>query len=286
MYCSATTTQETIMPPIILTLIACVMTCRGTTAGHHLIINTPWLGTALCWRPPSTQIGGALRAGGPERHREEHICPTHPESSASEPSGRRGRTHGSSVVGTIQTDPQGLDGLRIFGDDRSDRQIFANEMAGEKTGLEVDGSNSIENVNSKTHDQEGIPPDQQRLLFVREWLADEITLQQEPALFLALRLRGSIRIFADKIQDQEGIEDILPDQRRLLFVDKWLADEIHDQDYRTLQHEPAFFLALRLHGGMQIFANMRIGKTITLEVDGSDSIENVNSKIHDHAAAS
>ena len=80
------------MPPIILTLIACLMTCRGTMAGHHLIINTPWLGTALCWRPPSTQIGGALRAGGPERHREEHICPTHPESSASEPSGRRGRT--------------------------------------------------------------------------------------------------------------------------------------------------------------------------------------------------
>jgi ubiquitin C len=154
-------------------------------------------------------------------------------------------------------------------------------MAGEKTGLEVDGSNSIENVNSKTHDQEGISPDQQRLRFVRERLGDEITLQQEPALFLALRLRGSIRIFADKIQDQEGIEDILPDQRRLLFVDKWLADEIHDQDYRTLQHEPAFFLALRLHGGMQIFANMRIGKTITLEVDGSDSIENVNSKIHD-----
>ena len=87
------------MPPIILTLIACVMTCRGTTAGHHLIINTPWLGTALCWRPPSTQIGGALRAGGPERHREEHICPTHPESSASEPSGRRGRTHlGGQII--------------------------------------------------------------------------------------------------------------------------------------------------------------------------------------------
>ena len=77
------------MPPIILTLIACLMTCRGTTAGHHLIIDTtwglPWLGTA--WRL------GVLRAEGPERHREEHICPTHPESSASEPSGRRGRTH-------------------------------------------------------------------------------------------------------------------------------------------------------------------------------------------------
>eukprot|EP01046_Picozoa_sp_COSAG06_P043711 COSAG06_NODE_5770_length_3280_cov_8.943100_3_plen_251_part_00 len=141
---------------------------------------------------------------------------------------------------------------------RGGMQIFVNKMAGETITLEVEGSNSIESMNSKIHEQEGPPPDQQRLLFVRKRLADEITLQQEPALFLALRLRGSIRIFADKIQDQEGIEDILPDQRRLLFVDKWLADEIHDQDYRTLQHEPAFFLALRLHGGMQIFANMRI----------------------------
>jgi ubiquitin len=104
-----------------------------------------------------------------------------------------------------------------------------NEMAGEKIGLEVDGSNSIENVNSKTHDQEGIPPDQQRLLFVRKRLADEITLRQEPALFVALRLRGSIRIFADKIQDQEDIEDIEdipPDKQRLLFVRKRLAGSV------------------------------------------------------------
>ena len=50
------------MPPIILTLIACVMTCRGTTAGHHLIINTPWLGTALCWRPSHLWVWGNCKS--------------------------------------------------------------------------------------------------------------------------------------------------------------------------------------------------------------------------------
>jgi ubiquitin len=40
-------------------------------------------------------------------------------------------------------------------------------------------------------------------------------------------------------------------------------------------------LVLRLRGGMQIFVKTLTGKTITLEVESSDTIENVKQKIQD-----
>ncbi len=40
-------------------------------------------------------------------------------------------------------------------------------------------------------------------------------------------------------------------------------------------------MVLRLRGGMQIFVKTLTGKTITLEVEPSDTIENVKAKIQD-----
>jgi len=40
-------------------------------------------------------------------------------------------------------------------------------------------------------------------------------------------------------------------------------------------------LVLRLRGGMQIFVKTLTGKTITLEVEPSDSVENVKAMIQD-----
>lgn len=183
-------------------------------------------------------------------------------------------------------------------------QIFVKTSAGNTITLEVGRFDTIEDMKSKIQAKAGIPPNRQWLLFGAKqledaWTLDDYDIQKESTVFL-VRLKGGMQIFVKtiiggrtiplevtsydtiedvktKIQNKEGIPVV---EQRLVFGNTFL-ENCECLAEHNIQNESTILLFMRLRGSMQIFVETATGKSISLEVESSDTIESVKTMIWD-----
>ena len=181
--------------------------------------------------------------------------------------------------------------------------IYIKILTGKTITFTVESSDTVGDVKVKIQDEEGMPLDQQRLVYVGKEMEDEnilsdYSIQNESTLQLVLRCRGGMQIFIKtqtgrtitlqvletdtikdikpKIQDREGI---LPDHQRLYFLGKRLTAGYTLFDYKVIENST---LDLSLISIKQIQINVQLNtKTITLRTDSCDTVEKVKAMIND-----
>ena len=183
-------------------------------------------------------------------------------------------------------------------------EIFVKMLTGKITKIGVEESDFIEDVKEKLYHLEGIPTDQQRLMFSGRELMDgnslkDCNIQNKSTIFLVLRVRDSfeisirtlagktislsvesadsIQIVKAKIYDKVGVP---PDQQRFVYGGR-LLENTRSLSYYQIKNKSTLQLVVKRRDTIFIRINAEEPITFSVEFDANDTIENVKAKIQD-----
>ncbi|XP_071705749.1 polyubiquitin-like [Rutidosis leptorrhynchoides] len=182
-------------------------------------------------------------------------------------------------------------------------EIYVKVSTGETISLTVNPRYTICNVKNKIESRVDIPSDKQVLIFNEMVLEDSSTLvdfqiTRKSTLTLLLKSNGSMQIFV-KIDTEKTImldvklsdtinnviakikekEEFVEGQMSIMFNGKTLEGRLMLADYHIKKESTLTLLMPKSNGLMQIFVKMHTGKTITLDVKQSDTVNDVIFKI-------
>ena len=183
-------------------------------------------------------------------------------------------------------------------------EIFVKMLTGKITKIGVEQSDLIQDVKEKLYHLEGIPTDQQRLMFSGRELMDgnslkDCNIQNKSTIFLVLRVRDSfeisirtlagktislsvesadsIQIVKAKIYDKVGVP---PDQQRFVYGGR-LLENTRSLSYYQIKNKSTLQLVVKRRDTIFIRINAEEPITFSVEFDANDTIENIKAKIQD-----